>query len=228
MPPQVAQPEFKALPLESRFVDPAESEGRLRRFSVDEYHWLIETGVLTEDDRVELLEGLIVEKKPEDPIHAAVTYTLVRWFARALPDGWAVRGPAPVTTPDSEPEPDVIIAKGTEIGYADHHPHPDEIAVDIEVANTSLRRDRRLKQRLNARAGIREYWIVNLAAREIERYTDPTGPIEEGQPHYRQKDIFRIDQEIPIPVEGTPPLPVSAIFPPPSATTAPAAARPAR
>ena len=208
---------IKSRPEAEQFIDPAGLIEPVKLWSVDEYHKMIEAGILGPDHKVELLEGLIVPKMPEDPIHAAVIYTLVRWLGRNLSDEWAVRGPAPVTTADSEPEPDVVVARGTEMSYSDHHPQAPEIALVVEVANTSLYRDRNWKQRINARAGMAEYWIVHLARRTIERYTRPTKRGDE--PHYRQRDLFGIDDVIPVPVPGAPDLPVAAIFPPASSAT---------
>jgi Uma2 family endonuclease len=109
------------------------------RISVDAWHDLIAAGRFGKEDPYELLEGLIVKKIPEDPIHAAVIYALLGWFSKHLPDGFTVRGPAPMTSDDSEPEPDLLIARGRPLDYADHHPRPDETVLMIEVAHTSLR-----------------------------------------------------------------------------------------
>jgi len=138
------------------------------RLSVDQYHAMIQAGILTEDDPVELLEGWLVTKMSKNPRHTFVTQLARDVVASLLPPGWYVNGQEPVTTKDSEPEPDVAVVRGNRRQYIDHHPGPQDIALVVEVADSSLQRGRSLKKRLYAAAGIPVYWIVNLLDGQIE------------------------------------------------------------
>src|SRR4051794_17419762 len=91
-------------------------------------------------------------------------------------------------TADSEPEPDIMAVRAEAAEREDRHPEPSEVALVVEVAESSLRRDRGTKKRLYARAGIVVYWIVNLAERQIEVYTEPTGPVK--KPEYRRRQDY--------------------------------------
>jgi len=132
------------------------------RLSVDQYHAMIQAGILTEDDPVELLEGWLVTKMSKNPRHTFVTQLARDVVASLLPPGWYVNAQEPVTTKDSEPEPDVAVVRGNRRQYIDHHPGPQDIALVVEVADSSLQRDRSLKKRLYAAAGIPVYWIVKV------------------------------------------------------------------
>jgi Uma2 family endonuclease len=148
----------------------------VRKFTVSEYHRLIQTGVLSEDDPVELLEGWIVPKMPRNPPHDG-TIGLVQEVLRAqLPAGWCIRIQSAITLSDSEPEPDFVIASGPARQYVARHPGPQDIAVVIEVADSSLDRDRHDKGRIYAGASLPLYWIINLVDDQVEVYTDPSGP----------------------------------------------------
>jgi Uma2 family endonuclease len=170
------------------------------RLSVEQYHAMIQAGILTEDDPVELLEGWLVTKMPKNPRHSAVTQLIQAALTRSLPAGWHVRGQEPVTTEDSEPEPDVVVARGDLRQYLDRHPGPHEIALIIEVADSSLSRDRMLKKRLYAAAGIPMYWVVNLPELRIEAYSDPSGPGE--QPTYRHQQDYGTADAVPVVLDG--------------------------
>jgi len=170
------------------------------RLSVEQYHEMINTGILDDDDPVELLEGWLVPKMPKKPPHR-VTKQLTRdALARLLPHGWYVEEQEPLTTEDSEPEPDIAIIRGAPRDYLGRHPGPDEVALVIEVSDTTLRRDRGLKKRIYARAGIQVYWIINLPENQIEVYTEPTGEAEE--PDYQRRQDYFPDDELPVIIEG--------------------------
>ena len=186
-------------------------DASLRRFSVDEYHQLIASGVLNEHDRCELLEGYIIDKMPRDPVHDATIVIVSELLRSRLPNGWHVRVQSALVTADSEPEPDVVIAKGSPRDYLEHHPSAADAALVVEVANSSLDRDRTIKARINARAGVGEYWIVNIPQRCIERYTQPSGSTAE--PAYLRRDDFAEDQLIPFPLGHVAPVPVRELLP---------------
>ena len=172
----------------------------LRRFTVDEYHRMIESGVLPPDEAIELLEGLVVPKMTRNPPHDAALELAEDLIRRCLPEGWRVRIQSAITTPDSEPEPDLVIVRGPARNRRTHHPGPDELALVMEIADATLARDRTEKARIYARAGIIRYWILNLIDNQIETHGDPTGP--DLNPHYRTHRVFTAEEEIPLIVGG--------------------------
>ncbi len=171
----------------------------MRKFSVEEYHQLGRAGVLTERDSVELLEGWIVPKMNHNPAHDGTIELVEDNLRPRLPDGWRIRIQSTITTPDSEPEPDLAIVRGPAGRYVAEHPIQPDIAFVVEVAESSLSRDRD-KRRLYARAMIAVFWIVNLVDRRVEVYTDPTGP--DAAPAYRRREDFGPGQEVPVVIEG--------------------------
>lgn len=172
----------------------------LRQFTVAEYHRMIETRVLTEDDPVELLEGWIVQKIPRNPPHDGTVALTNKALSRRLPPGWHVRIQSAITTSDSEPEPDLAVARGVEEDYLVRHPGPADLALVVEVADSTLDRDREEKARIYARAGIRAYWIVNLVDRRVEVYTDPSGAV--ALPAYRNPAHHDRNAMLPLNIDG--------------------------
>ncbi len=170
------------------------------RFSVEHYHAMIHAGILTADDPVELLEGWLVTNMPKNPRHSVVTQLVRDTLAHILSSGWYVNTQEPITTTDSEPEPDVAVVRGNRRQYLDHHPGPHDVALVVEVADSSLQRDRSLKKRLYAAAGIPVYWLVNLIDGQLEVYTDPSGPAE--QPDYRQQRNYSPADIVPVVIEA--------------------------
>jgi Uma2 family endonuclease len=100
----------------------------------------------------------------------------------------------------SEPEPDVAVVRGSDDDYSDHHPGPEDVPLLVEVADTSLRRDRGFKKAIYAKARIAVYWIVNLIDRRVEVYTQPTGPA--AAPDYGQHQDFGETDQVPLVIEG--------------------------
>lgn len=172
----------------------------VHRFSVAEYHRMIRTGFLTEDDRVELWEGVIVDKMAHNPPHDATVTRVQRRLARLVPEEWLIRVQCAITTRDSEPEPDLAIVSGPEEIYFNRHPSSRDIALSIEVADTTLETDRRDKVRMYAAVRVPVYWIIDLNDRRIEVYTEPKGGKE---PSYRQRTDFEIDAIVPLVINGT-------------------------
>jgi Uma2 family endonuclease len=172
----------------------------IRRMTVDEYHKLLESGVLKSGDPFEFIEGWVVPKMSRNPPHDLCLSLLLRFFTRHLPDSWFCRFQSAVTLPDSEPEPDLAIVVGPERRYPDHHPRPEEIAFVIEVSDSSLENDRTIKARIYARAGIREYWIFNLVDEIVEVYSHPGGTLNE--PIYQQRRDYRSGDAIPLLLQG--------------------------
>lgn len=172
----------------------------LHRFTVDQYHSMIETGVITGDDRVELLEGWIVALNGHNPPHDGPIVVLQRRLARQLPDEWIIRTQLPITLDTSEPEPDTTAVRGSERQWFQRHPGPADIGFLVEVSDTTLAKDRSVKGAAYARNRIPVYWIINIAERRVEIYTDPTGP--DAMPAYRQRRDYGPDDAVPLVLEG--------------------------
>jgi Uma2 family endonuclease len=170
------------------------------RLTVEQYHEMIRTDILTEDDPVELLEGFLVAKMVKKPPHSVATHLVADALGNIVPTEWHVGVQDPVTTGDSEPEPDVTVARGHSRQYRDHHPGPQDLAMLVEVADASLGLDRGSKKRVYAEARIPVYWIVNLIDRQIEVYTDPSGPAD--KPDFRQRHDYGPDDEVPVIIDG--------------------------
>ncbi|MDY6785753.1 MAG: Uma2 family endonuclease [Cyanobacteriota bacterium] len=183
------------------------------RLSVEQYHAMIEKGILSDDDAVELLEGWLICKMPKNPPHRATTRLVRTALESILPAGWYVDSQEPITLSNSEPEPDVVVVRGDTRQYLDRHPNAEEIALVIEVSDTTLQRDRDLKKRLYARSGIPVYWIVNLIERQIEVYTQPSGELD--PPDYTQRQNYAHSTLIPVAIENIKvgKLSVSSLFP---------------
>ena len=156
---------------------------------------MIEACVLSEDDPVELLEGWIVSKMPRNPQHDGTIQIASERIREILPNGWVIRSQSAITTEDSEPEPDLCIARGNTRSFLERHPAPNQIGVLIEVANSSLEHDRTVKGRTYAKAGIALYWIINLNDRLIEVYSNPSNA--DPSPTYLNRLDFSDVDRIP-------------------------------
>jgi Uma2 family endonuclease len=147
-----------------------------RVLTVAEYHRMAEAGILTERDRVELIEGELIAMSPIGSEHSGTVNALNRTLVRAVGDRAIVAVQNPVQLDDlSEPEPDFALLKPRDDDYRRATPRPHEVLLIIEVADTSLAYDRAVKRSLYARHGIPEFWIVNLAAKQVEVCRSPTG-----------------------------------------------------
>ncbi len=142
-----------------------------RKFTREEYRRLAAAGILHEDERVELIEGEIVQMTPIGPEHVAATHSLYDYLRRIFGKGYTVRMQAPLTLGASEPQPDLAVVAGDPRDYA--HAHPTHALLIIEVAQSSLPYDREVKSSLYARAGIPDYWVLDLDHRRLEVYRDP-------------------------------------------------------
>jgi Uma2 family endonuclease len=145
------------------------------KLSVEDYHKLGEVGILTEDSRVELIEGELIDMAPIGGPHMGLVNRLNRLLVPAVGDLGVVSIQNPVTLPpDSEPQPDVAILKPGADSAGSTVPRPDEVLLLIEVADTTLAYDRNTKLKLYAKAGVAEAWIVNLQSKCVEVYREPT------------------------------------------------------
>ena len=172
---------------------------RLHRFTVEQYHEMIESGVIKPEDRVELLEGIVVEKMGQKPPHSSTLRKLLRMLAAVLPEQYLASPQLPITLATSEPEPDVAIVFGPDERYDDRHPMPAEIGLIIEIADASLTADRRQKAIIYAANKIREYWIVNLPDRVVEVYSNPRNG---RQTRYKPPLIYKPSQLVPLILHG--------------------------
>lgn len=177
-----------------------------RLLTVEEYHRMGEVGILTEDDRVELIEGELVAMAPIGSEHVAATNALTRQLVMAVGDRGIVSVGNPVRlTQHTEPQPDFTVLK-QRAGYRTTLPRPEDTMLAVEVANTSLAYDRNVKLALYARGGIPEVWIVNLATEQVEVYRRPAGD--------RYAELSRISRPDMLTIEALPDtrIPVAAIF----------------
>ncbi|MBI2917808.1 MAG: Uma2 family endonuclease [Chloroflexi bacterium] len=146
-----------------------------RRFTADEYHRMAQAGVLTEDDRVELLEGEIVEMTPKGTRHAACVRRLDHLLSAAARGNTSISVQNPIRLAEhSEPQPDLALLRPRADFYADAHPGPEDILLVVEVADATADYDRTVKVPLYARAGIAEVWLVDLAGGQVEVYRSPS------------------------------------------------------
>jgi len=166
------------------------------QFTVEQYHEMARTGILLDGAPIELLEGWLVRKMTKDPLHALSAGCTLDALADVVGSGWHIRAEGPITTSDSEPEPDVTVVRGNRRAFAERHPRPDEVGLLVEVANTSLERDRGTKKRVYAAAGIPCFWIVNLVDRCVEVYTQPDPTAEPAD--YRNREEYFPGDNIPV------------------------------
>lgn len=159
---------------------------------------MIRAGILSEHDRVELIEGRVVEKMPNNPAHTFSTERSRETFERELPGGFFVNVQQPITTATSEPEPDVSVIRGDREDFVTHHPYPEDVVLLIEVSDSTLRYDRTTKQRMYALAGIQVYWILNVIEKQLETFTNPS--VEKGV--YETKQIYSLADAAPFVLDG--------------------------
>jgi Uma2 family endonuclease len=145
---------------------------RTRRWTRKEYQKLGELGILPEDEAVELIDGRLIVAEPKGAPHATIVARTASVLRRAFGDDWFVRQQDPIALDEaSEPEPDVVVVPGADLDYFEDHPARPGLVV--EVADTSLYYDRGHKGSAYARAGLPDYWVVNLVDWRIEVYRRP-------------------------------------------------------
>jgi hypothetical protein len=180
-------------------LPPAVPPFAVHRFTVDQYHKMIEIGVLSENDRVELIHGWIVAKMTLNPPHNYTVTALMELLQALKIANSTIRVQQPVTTTDSEPEPDVMLAGGTNATYKARNPKPSDVLLVVEVADSSLREDQTTKLELYAGAKVAVYWIVNLVDRRVEVYTQPRGG---KNPTYKHRKDYGPDDAVPVVIAG--------------------------
>lgn len=145
-----------------------------RKFTVKQYHQMIEAGILTENDRVELLRGEIVEMAAIGRRHAACVRRLIRLFSQRLSDRVLVDAQDPVELGNtSEPQPDIALLQLRDDFYEARHPQVEDVLLLVEVADTTIEFDREVKIPLYAESGISEVWLVDINEQCLEVYRQP-------------------------------------------------------
>jgi len=172
---------------------------RKKLFTIDEYHRLVDLGFFTENDRIELIRGEIVEMAPKRTPHSVCNSLLWKQLYELVGKQAEIRVQEPITlSSSSEPEPDVVIAKKKDDNYLTAHPTVEDIILVIEISDSTLKYDREIKLSLYAEAGINNYWIINLVDRNLEVYINPFSN-DKNQFGYRNKSIILPSEEIDIP-----------------------------
>jgi Uma2 family endonuclease len=182
----------------------ASTDDPIDRLSIDTYNRMGELGLIGPSDRVELLDGLLVRKMTKGPCHVTATHRAFKTLLTRLPEGWHPRVEAPVELPqgpdgDSSPEPDLLVVRGDDGLYNHRHPGPGDVVLVVQVADSSLRIDRKGLRRY-AWAGVSIVWIVNLRNGKVEVYSEPTGPVED--PGYARKVTKGTADILELPLNG--------------------------
>jgi len=171
---------------------------RKRRFTVEEYYKLAQAGVLSEDDRVELIEGEIIEMVPIGSRHAACVKRLNHHLNQKLEEEIIISVQDPIRLSEhSAPQPDLALLEPRSDYYADEHPGPQDILLLVEVAESSQEYDREKKIPLYAQAEIPETWLVDLKKRVIIRYQEP------NKDTYQETDKYKTGEEITFTQKGS-------------------------
>jgi Uma2 family endonuclease len=180
---------------------PMPSGRRPARLSVEKYEAMIASGVFAKRDRFELIEGSLVEKMTKGTTHSMGSEDSWRAIHAVLPAGWHVRIEKPVRIPerDSMPEPDVSVARGRTADYRKRHPGPADVALVVEVADSTVDEDRVMGMTYGG-GSIPVYWLVNLRDRQLEVYTEPSGP--SPPVGYRRCEVLLPGDHVPLLIEG--------------------------
>jgi len=185
-----------------------------KRFSIAEYHRLGELGFFAPDDRVELIRGEIIKMAAKGRFHSVCNSLLVEELIILLTRRARVRVQEPIilSTTDSEPEPDVVIARNRSDNYLASHPEPADILLVIEVSDSTLNYDQRTKLSLYAEAGIANYWIFNLVDNQLEMHSEPYQK-RQGNFNYRSQRVLLPNEAVVIPGFPDLSLDLSLVFP---------------
>ncbi|MBO3460003.1 Uma2 family endonuclease [Aetokthonos hydrillicola Thurmond2011] len=184
-----------------------------KRFTVEDYHRLIELGFLTEQDRVELIKGELMQMVAKGTPHTVCNTRLFRELTILLQKQAIVRSQEPIIlSPSSEPEPDLVIARYRPDDYLTGHPQPTDILLLVEIADATLKYDQQVKLPLYAECEIYNYWIFNLVAGCLEAYTQPYQDLQ-GSFGYANKQIFLPNTVVNLPNFPDLSIDLSTIFP---------------
>ena len=162
---------------------------KLRQITVEEYDSMIANGIFDTNDKIELLDGVIIEKMPKGTKHSSATDRASRVFNKVIGDKLLVRNQNPIWLDIfSEPEPDIVLASPKADDYDESHPTPNEIYLVMEISDSTIYFDRNAKWLAYAKAGIRQYLLLNVQDRTIEDYREPNA---DG---YQSKQTLRAGQ----------------------------------
>ena len=169
--------------------------------TVDRYQRMVEAGVYGPKDPVFLWKGRLVEKMSKGRPHSFTSMSLLSYLSRFLLEGWHIRHETPLQIGlMSMPEPDLMIVRGTPRDYLYRSVTARDVAIVVEVADSSVAQDSVTKLRAYAGDGVPVYWIVNLPKRRIEVYGQATGPVE--PPSYQEQHYYGPDDEVPVVLDG--------------------------
>jgi Uma2 family endonuclease len=186
---------------------------RAKRFTIDEYHRLADLGFLTEDDRVELIRGEIMQMAAKGTPHTNCCRDLLRELAALVAGKAELQCQDPIVlSSSSEPEPDFAILRKRDDNYRFALPHADDVLLVIEIADSTLKHDQKVKIPLYAEAGIPDYWIFNLVKNYLETYSEPYQELQ-GSFGYSVKRIVLPNKAIVLPCFPDLSLDLSKIFP---------------
>jgi Uma2 family endonuclease len=175
----------------------------VHRWTLEEYHQLVESGGFDEDTRIELIDGLLLDMSPKGAEHENALEWLDRMIQRAVDhERFRVRVQMALSFGSSEPEPDLVVVERD--APAPHH--PGTAALVVEVAMTSQRRDLRVKPRIYAQAGVPHYWVIDLAKRRAVVHTEP------GRDGYGSVEVLGPDAELAAPHVGLPPFALAELL----------------
>jgi Uma2 family endonuclease len=166
--------------------------------TIEQYEAMVESGAFKTRDRFHLVNGYLVAKRTQNPPHVVADELCGGELMRIIPGGWHLRPSKPIRLPgrDSELEPDRCVVRGTIRDYERRHPGPDDIAMIVEVVDSSLSADREMAAAVYGPSRIPVCWIVNVVNRQVEVYTDP------GPQGYRSRVDFPEGQTVPVVIEG--------------------------
>ncbi len=182
----------------------------LHRITVDEYERIIRAGALENPGKIELIDGYLVDKMAKNPEHSYSATSAHEILQARLPAGWSARKEEPVRIPAyDEPEPDISIVRGSRSDYRHRIPEPADVALFVEVSDSTLSGDRGRKLAAYARGGIPVYWIINLVDRQVEVYSGPVAG------SYPSPTIYATGQRVPVSIGGQQlqPIAVNDILP---------------
>jgi Uma2 family endonuclease len=184
-----------------------------KRFSIAEYHRLAEFGFFAPDERVQLIRGEIIQMAAKGTPHSFCNSRVFGELYKMMGERAIVRGQEPIIlTDDSEPEPDVVIARNRADHYLDSHPEPADILLVIEVSDSTLKYDRETKLSLYAESGIANYWIFNLVDNQLEMHGEPYQK-RQGDFNYRSQRVALPNETVVIPGFPDLSLDLSLVFP---------------
>ncbi len=193
-------------------ADPGWVPSSLYRVTLEQYEAMVDSGIFTGRDRVHLINGFLVAKMTQNDPHATADELCGEALSRVIPPGWHVRGGKPIRIPspgrDSKPEPDRSVARGRVRDYSRRSPGPADIALVVEVSDSSPSDDRNQAE-IYGRAGIPFYWIINLVDGQVEAHSHP------GSSGYQSQEVLAPGHVLTVIIDGVEvgEIPVADILP---------------